>query len=71
MATISRDRADELMGQLVEMHEPGERRTALIKLIMVALRSSFQSEKLFCRSANGIILKYDLDVRDNIPLYRA
>lgn len=71
MAKISRDRADELVAQLVEMHEPGGRRTALIGLIMVALRKSFASKKLFTRAANGIILKHDLDVEDHYPLFRA
>ena len=71
MAKINYDKADAMVGQIMDKYPAGKKRTFILKQILTAMKAGFgKQEKQFIKKANDIVLKYNLDQTDNIPLFR-
>ena len=64
------DRGEEMLGQIVKKYPVGKKRTFMLKQVLHAVFKTFPSKKIGTQRINGLILQFNLDQNDNIPLWR-
>lgn len=69
MASISEERATEMIEQILDKYEPGQKRTFLLKQVLTAFMKGMPKKQAIAR-ANNFVLKYNLDQNDKIPLFK-
>ena len=71
MAKISYEKADGMIAQVMDKYPADKKRQAILKQIFTAMKAEYGNrEKNFVAKANGLVLKYKLDMTDKIPLFR-
>jgi hypothetical protein len=70
-AKINYEKADELIGKTVQKYTKSPKATFILKQIFTAMRKDFgRAENSFIMKANNLVLKYNLDIKYDIPLFR-
>jgi len=69
MASISEERADQMIAQIMDEYPPGKKRKFLLKQVFTAFMKGMPKKQAVMR-ANNFVLKYNLDQTDKIPLFR-
>lgn len=67
--TLSFDQADKLVSDTLKKYKPGRKRTFLLQQIITAMMKKLGGKQAIMK-ANNLVLRYDLDQNDNIPLYK-
>jgi cytochrome c551/c552 len=71
MASITEPRAEEMIQQTLDKYQPGQRRTILLKQILKSMMNGMSdNKKKAIMRANAMVLKYNLDQNDKIPLFK-
>lgn len=68
-AVIDESKAETMIQQTLKDQPPGQKRTFVLKQILTAMMKGMQKKQSIMR-ANALILKYNLDQTDKIPLFR-
>lgn len=69
MATISFERADEMVADILDKHTKGDKRTFMLKQVIRSMMNGMPDKQAIAK-ANNLVLRYDLDINDKIPLYK-
>lgn len=68
-AKIDEPKAERMIQQTLSSYPKGDKRTFMLKQILMSMMRGMNKKQGIMR-ANALVLKYDLDRNDKIPLYR-
>lgn len=69
MATITEPRAEEMIQKALDTIPPGSKRTAVLKQVLLSMMKGMPKKQAIMRG-NAMVLKYNLDQTDKIPLFK-
>lgn len=70
LKNITRDSADEMIRKIKDNNPNGSKRRFLLMQVLTALHKKLKGGASATKAVNGLILKHDLDLSDNIKLFK-
>jgi hypothetical protein len=69
VAKISFERADQMVTDILDKYSSGEKRTVMLKQVIRSMMNGMPAKQAITK-ANNLVLRYDLDLNDKIPLFK-
>jgi len=69
MATISFEQAKKNVEDILRKYPAGDKRTFMLKQVIMSMMKGMEKKQSIAK-ANNLVLTFDLDQNDKIPLFR-